>query len=118
MALLYTTTSEVAALSGELVDISFTAAMGEIVELFAMGRLCVISRYNWADKFNTLNADVAGIVREYCARHIAMAGISYNMAGFTSRIEAENMLNIHWAQIKAIEALLSDGKSVTYTVGA
>ena len=40
------------------------------------------------------------------------------MSGFTSRIEAEDMINIHLFRMNLIEKLLIDQKTVTYMGGA
>jgi hypothetical protein len=51
-------------------------------------------RYNFSDNYATLNADTKGILKEVASDLAAIYVISYNMAGFTSRIEAEDMINI------------------------
>lgn len=70
--------------------------------------LCVLSKYNWVDNYASLNVDVKRILSEYVARFGAVGLISFNMAGYTSRIEAEDIINIHLARMKAIEKILSD----------
>lgn len=54
------------------------------------------SRFNWsaADLANTLPAGVRGILVDTAACLAAIEGISFDMSGFTSRIEAEDMVNI------------------------
>lgn len=52
------------------------------------------SRYNWSDAYSTLNADVRGILKEAASNLAAMYVIEYDMSGFTSRAEAESMLNV------------------------
>ena len=43
---------------------------------------------------------------EYAERYAAILAISYNMAGYTSRIEAEDIINVHWARMQEIKELL------------
>ena len=62
--------------------------------------------------------DVKYLLNEYVARYVAICGISYNMSGFTSRVEAEDMINVHVFRLRAIEKLLIDQKTITYIRGA
>lgn len=54
----------------------------------------VATRYNWSDKYATLNNDVKGILKECASDLAAIYVINYNFAGYTNRIEAEDMVNI------------------------
>lgn len=51
-------------------------------------------RYNFSDNYSTLNADVKGILKEVASNLAAIYCIQYDMSGFTSRIEAEDMINV------------------------
>ena len=55
-----------------------------------------LTRYDWstADAATTLNATVRGILIDTGACLAAIEGISWDMSGFTSRVEAEDMINI------------------------
>ncbi len=54
------------------------------------------TRFDWstADAATTLTATVRGILIDTGACLAAIQGISWDMSGFTSRIEAEDMVNI------------------------
>jgi len=67
-----------------------------------------LTTYNFSDNYATLNSDVKKILNEYVARYTAICGIAYNMAGFTTRIEAEDMINYHDHRIQKIEELLTN----------
>ena len=54
----------------------------------------VATRYNWSDNYAGLNVDVKGILKEAASNLAAIYIIQYDMSGFTSRIEAEDMVNI------------------------
>ena len=54
----------------------------------------VATTYNWSDAYATLNADVKGILKEIASNLAAMYVIQYDMSGFTSRTEAETMLDV------------------------
>ena len=53
-----------------------------------------IVRFNFSDTYSTLNVDTKGILKEVASNLAAIYVISYDMSGFTSRIEAEDMINI------------------------
>ena len=54
----------------------------------------VLTRFNWSDVYATLNVDVRDILKEVTANICAIYVIQWDMSGFTSRIEAEDMVNI------------------------
>lgn len=118
MAYAIVTADQVSIFSGENVDATATAAMKEAVELMGISRICGWARYNIADNYASLNADYKKIIDEYLARLIATASIAYNMAGFSSRLEAENMLNINLFEMTKIEDnFFKDQKWWTYAKG-
>jgi hypothetical protein len=51
-------------------------------------------RYNFSDNYATLNNDIKGILNECATAIAAIYVIQYDMSGYTSRIEAEDMINI------------------------
>ena len=53
-----------------------------------------IARYNFSDNYAALNADTKGILKEVASDLAAIYAIQYDMSGFTSRVEAEDMINI------------------------
>ena len=56
----------------------------------------IATRYDWsaADTATTLDASTRGILVDTGAALAAIIGISWDMSGYTSRIEAEDMVNI------------------------
>lgn len=51
-------------------------------------------RYNFSDTYATLNADTRGILKSVASNLAAIYVIQYDMSGYESRIEAEDMINI------------------------
>ena len=51
-------------------------------------------RYNFSDNYATLNADTRDILKEVASNLAAIYVIQYDMSGFTSRTEAEDMINV------------------------
>lgn len=104
---------------GELVDATgYTEAAINLACLRAEGVINAVTRKNWSDAFATLNADVKGILTEAEACFAAMDFIAYNMVGYTSRLEAEDMINVLWAKFEYCIAVLKDIKTQTFMLGA
>ena len=76
------------------------------------------TRYNWSDAYSALNADVKYLLMQTAAAKCAMVVIMNDMSGFSSRVEAETMLDflrdIYELNIKALEDL----KVRDFVVGA
>lgn len=115
------TEADIALMAGENVDATGdTEANRNLLMAQAESYLCNLVHYNWVDNYSGLNADVKAMLTEYCARYCAVALISYNMAGYTSRVEAEDMINVHAWRMNAIEKMLTNPKTntTTYIKGA
>ena len=54
----------------------------------------VASRKNWSDAYVGLDVDVKGILKETASNLAAIYVIQFDMSGFTSLIEAEDMITI------------------------
>jgi hypothetical protein len=76
------------------------------------------TRYNWSDAYAGLNTDVKGILKEAASNLAAIYVITYDMSGYTSRTEAENIINVlRDGYLRAI-SLLRDKKTQEFLVGA
>ena len=53
-----------------------------------------VTRFNWSDAYAGLNTDTKGILKEVASNIAAIYVIQYDMSGYTSRIEAEDMINV------------------------
>lgn len=51
-------------------------------------------RYNFSDNYSSLNADTKGILKLVASNLAAIYVITYDMSGYTSRIEAEDIINV------------------------
>jgi predicted butyrate kinase (DUF1464 family) len=75
-------------------------------------------RYNFSDNYAALNADTKGLLKEIASDLAAIYVIQYDLSGFNSRIDAENMINIlRDAALRGL-ALLKDRKSIDFIKGA
>jgi hypothetical protein len=113
------TEDELDAMAGENVDA--TGWVEENKQAWANqagGFLCALMSYDLITNVGSLTANGKQIFAEYIARYTAMSGIAYNMAGFTSRIEAENMINIHAWRMAQIKEILKNQSINDYIKGA
>lgn len=78
----------------------------------------VLTRTNYSDSFAGLDTDVSGILIEAVENLAAIYAITYDMSGYTTRIEAENKINVLWARFNQCVKLLTDQKSVSFINGA
>ncbi len=106
--------SDAAPYLGAKLDPAFDATMQDDVGMDAQAFLSALSRYDWVTNFAELDANTKRILSEYVCRAMALAGIAYEMAGFNSRIEAEDMINVHLYRMRIIEKLLVDQNLVKY----
>ena len=70
--------------------------------------LSVLTKFDIATKFGTMNAVYKIMITEWAARYAGMALIAFNMVAYTTRIEAEDMINIHAFRMAQIEKLLTE----------
>jgi len=77
------------------------------------------SRHNWSDETGSANyGDVSKILQECQAKLIAIDVINYDYLGYPTRIHAEDMINVLWARVKQLIALLSEQAVTTFMVKA
>ena len=92
---IFCTTAEVQRKAGA--NASSTANVEVYINDFvtqAESTINVSTTYNWSDAYATLNVDVKGILKEIASNLAAMYVIQFDMSGFTSRLEAETMLDV------------------------
>lgn len=99
-------TTNVAGFMGLNVPAGFTATMQDLVGVYTEAYLCTLMKYDIVTNWATLNAVYKLLFSEYACRAIAIEAIKYDMNSYTSRIEAEDMLNIHLARNEVIDELL------------
>ena len=76
------------------------------------------TRYNWIDGYAGLNDDVKNILNEVASNIAAMYAVTYDMSGYTSRIEAETIMDVLIDSAKRGLSLLKDKKVETFIKGA
>jgi len=121
---LFATAAQIGVKVGENVDATgYVEANINAICLEVESYINLVTRYNWSDKFTapattTLNVDVWHTLGELESNLVAIYFISYNMVGYTSRIEAEDMVNILVWKSNLLIALLSDQKVKEFIINA
>lgn len=107
-------TSDLTPYLGENIDATYDATMQDDAGMDAQSYLCSLCRYDVVTNFASLTANGKRILGEYVCRAMAVVGIAFNMAGFTSRIEAEDMISVNVYYMDKIEKRLEDQKVRKY----
>jgi len=116
---IFATTAEVVRKCGA--NASTTAATEVYINDFmtqAESEINVATLYNWSDAYAGLDTDVKGILKAAASNLAAMYVIQYDMSGFTSRSEAQTMLDVlRDGYVRAL-SLLRDIKQRDFMNGA
>ena len=89
-----TTEGEITSKEGANVSASLTDAMHDAWVLQAESFVNVFCRQNFSDSYAALNADVKHIFSDVVSSMVAIQGIMYDMSGYSSREEAEDMVTM------------------------
>ena len=110
------TVAEMQLMAGENRDSTSDVDANHIIlQDMAEGYLSSLIRINLGGTgFTDLDSTTRYIITEWAARFAGIALITPNLAGYTSRVEAEDMINIHLDRMAKIEALLGEGKVQTF----
>jgi hypothetical protein len=66
------------------------------------------ARYDYVTNFGSCSAIGQEIIKEAVACYAAIGLINYDMSGYTSRTEAQTMLNVNWNKMVECINLLRD----------
>ena len=116
---IFATTAEVQRKCGA--NASVTANVEAYINDFmtqAESEINAITRFNWSDDYAALNVDVKGLLKQAASNLAAIYVISFDMGGFNSRTEAENMINILRDGYLRTVSLLRDQKVRAFMMGA
>lgn len=114
-----TTGAEIVAKEGANVSAAVTDAMHDAWVLQAESFVNVLTRNNYSDAITAgLNVDVKGIFSDIVSSLVAINGIMYDMSGYTSRTEAEDMVTTLRDGILRNMSLLRDLKQQSFINGA
>jgi len=113
MAYIMTTEAEIQQKSGDNVSTAFNTTMMTASNLRAESIINVLCRYNFSDNYGSLNADVKGILSDFCSSFVAIEALTYKPTGddgTLSRIEFEDRINILRDSMLRAMSILRDKK--------
>jgi len=103
------TEAQIALMAGKNVDATGdTEANHNDLAAQAEAYLSVLVKKDLVTAWSGLSTVYRQLFSEWAARFAATQLIAFNMAGYTSRVEAEDMINIHVFRMQQIEKLLND----------
>lgn len=71
-------------------------------------------RFNFSDNYASLNVDTKAVLKQIASDLAAISVISYDMSGYASRIDAEDLINVLRDRALRGLTLLKDKKSVDF----
>lgn len=87
------TEAEIDQESGANVSVAFTDTMKTQALLQAESTLNILTKFNWSDWFaSSPDVDLKSMITETTASMVAIKAIKYDMSGYTSRGEGEDMI--------------------------
>jgi len=115
---IFATTAEVARKAGANASaVSVAEAYVNDYMTQAESTINAVTRYNWSDNYAGLDSDVKGILKEAASNLAAIYVITYDMSGFTTRTEAEDMINVLRDGYLRALSILVDKQVQTFMVG-
>ena len=118
MAYIMTTEAEIIQKAGAGKSASFDTTMMTASNLRAESVINCITRRNWSDDSAGLNIDVKQILSDFCSSFAAIEAVAYDMSGYTSRIEAEDIINVQRDSMLRNMQILRDKQMETFIDGA
>ena len=117
MATIMTTSGAVLTKAGANVSATMTADVGLELEQFiseAESLVNNVTRINYSDTYSGLNVDTKNTLNEVTSNISAIYAIQYDMSGYTSLIEAEDMITVlRDAALRGL-SLLKDKKQTKF----
>ncbi len=107
MAFTIVTVAEMQFMAGENVDATGdVTANHQFLHDYAVAYLSTLLKFDILTNWTTITANYKNIFTEWAARFAANALIKFNMAAYTTILEAEDMLNLNIFRMEQIRKLL------------
>tara|TARA_Y100000310_G_C20200096_1_gene586479 strand:+ start:124 stop:486 length:363 start_codon:yes stop_codon:yes gene_type:complete len=115
---IFATSDEILVRAGENYDTSMTEARINDLASQSESTINILTRYNWSDAYAGLNEDVKRILSAASAAYCAIYIVSFNMGGYSSRVEAEDIVNIQRDSFLRDLSILRDKKQQIFMTSA
>jgi hypothetical protein len=82
-------------------NVNSTITDGQYTQLInqAESYINAVTRVNWVDVYAALDADLKKILEDAASSHAALGAINFDMSGYTSRAEAQTMLDVNYTRL-------------------
>ena len=108
MAFTIVTVAEMQFMAGENVDATGdVTANHQFLHDYAVGYLSALLKFDLLANWSGITANYKFLFSEWAARHAGMQLILFNMSGYTTILEAEDMINVHLFRMNQIEDVLN-----------
>lgn len=103
--------------AGANVSTTLSTTGGDDVDTFineAESYINAVCRYNYTDAYAGLNDDVKKLLEEVSSNLAAMYCLQYDMSGYTSRAEAQTMLDVLYQRVQDGIKILKEKPKQTF----
>ena len=115
---IFASSAECVAKMGSGKSAGFTEAMINDACAQSESYINALTGINWSDGYAACNADKKRLLSEASACLVACYGIAYDMALFTNRGDAANLLSLNWARWTECKELLTKDQVGTFLEAA
>ena len=77
---------------------------------------CCVSRYDWVTNYAGLSDTAKYLLQDLASSHAAISVINTDMSGFTSRTEAQVMLDVNYSKVVDNLNILRDDKYKEFVI--
>lgn len=95
---------------------TLTEAQYDIFIEQAEGFICSSARYDFVNNYSSISNIGKKFLEDAASSHAAISVINYDMSGFTSRMEAQTMLDVNYAKLVDCVNLLRDEKFKAFVI--
>lgn len=96
--------------AGANVSTALTAAQYTALINQAEAFLSANARYDFVDNYSSIDTNLKPVLADATSSYAALGAINYDMSGYTSRTEAQVMLDVNFSKVVEIVNLLRDDK--------
>lgn len=101
------TVAEMQLMAGANVGASDTDTVHTLLQDYAEAYLSNLVKYDIATNWGTMNAVYKILFTEWAARFAGVTMVQNDMSTYTSRVEAEDIINVNLYRMQQIEEILS-----------
>lgn len=102
--------------AGANVSASLTATQYTQLINQAEAFLSVNGKYDFVDNYSSVDTNMKLFLNDAASSYAALGAINYDMSGYTSRTEAQVMLDVNYSKVVEAVNLLRDAKYQNFVI--